>query len=130
MNTLVVLDPVVARGSTDVFGTGAVEPPDGRTVTESSRRGPGGTTPLVICERYASGGLSRDELIEELVSYPYVEEGRTDGYDWLAVDPPGTWSEISEATSRGLIDGDVYAEVFWRLHPDAPDAATDSSGPR
>lgn len=84
----------------------------------------------MICERYASGGLSRDELIEELVSYPYVEEGRTDGYDWLAVDPPGTWSEISEATSRGLIDGDVYAEVFWRLHPDAPDAATDSSGPR
>ena len=48
--------------------------------------------------------------------FPYAKGGMTDGYDSLIVDPPGTWSEVSEAIERGLIDEDVYEDVFNRRH--------------
>lgn len=75
-----------------------------------------GATPMEICERYAAGLMERDQLIDELVRFPYAEGGHTDGYDSLIVDPPGAWSEVSGAIRAGLIDEGVYAEVFNRRH--------------
>ncbi|PWH05352.1 hypothetical protein DEO23_12220 [Brachybacterium endophyticum] len=75
-----------------------------------------GATPMEICQRYAAGEFDREQLVDELVRYPYTKEGTTDGYDWLSVDPPGTWSEVSAAIERGLIDEDVYVDVFNRRH--------------
>lgn len=76
-----------------------------------------GATPLEICQRYEAGEFGRDELIDQLVRFPYVKGGKTDGYDSLIVDPPGTWSEVSQAVYRGFIDEDVYEVVFDRRHP-------------
>lgn len=75
-----------------------------------------GATPCEICERYAVGEIDRDRLIHELTKYPYVPGRTTDGYDSLLVDPPGTWSEVSDAERRGLIDEQVYEEVFTARH--------------
>lgn len=75
-------------------------------------------TPYGICERFAAGTISRGQLIDELVRFPYEPGGTTDGYDSLIVDPPGTWSEVSDAERRGLIDHAVYGEVFDRRHPE------------
>lgn len=75
-----------------------------------------GATPHEICERYAVGEIDRDRLIDELTRYPYEPGGATDGYDSLIVDPPGTWSEVSDAERRGLIDEQVYKEVFTARH--------------
>lgn len=75
-----------------------------------------GATPLEICQRYEAGEFEREELVDQLVLFPYVEGGATDGYDWMAVDPPGSWSELSIAIERGLIDESVYEDVFNRLH--------------
>ncbi|MGL4340137.1 MAG: hypothetical protein ACRCSP_06925 [Rhodoglobus sp.] len=73
-------------------------------------------TPYEICERYSVGFIDRAQLIDELTRYPYVKGGETDGYDSLIIDPPGTWSEVSDARHRGLIGRDVYSEVFNRRH--------------
>ncbi|MEV8249442.1 hypothetical protein AB0O87_00785 [Microbacterium sp. NPDC076768] len=75
-----------------------------------------GATPYEICQRYAGGIIDRAQLVDELTRFPYVEGGRTDGYDSLIVDPAGTWSEVSDARRRELIENDVYEEVFNRRH--------------
>ncbi|WP_186324547.1 hypothetical protein [Microbacterium paludicola] len=79
-----------------------------------------GATPYEICQRYAGGIIDRAQLVDELTRFPYVEGGRTDGYDSLIVDPAGTWSEVSDARRRGLIENDVYEEVFNRRHNVGP----------
>lgn len=75
-----------------------------------------GATPYEICQRYAGGLIDRAQLVDELTRFPYVEGGHTDGYDSLIVDPASTWSEVSDARRRGLIENDVYEEVFNRRH--------------
>jgi len=75
-----------------------------------------GATPYEICQRYAGGFIDRAQLVDELTRFPYAEEGHTDGYDSLIVDLPGTWSEVVAAADRGLIEDDVYEEVFNRQH--------------
>lgn len=75
-----------------------------------------GATPLEICQRYDAGEFGREELVDQLVRFPYANDAATDGYDWMAADPPGSWSEISVAIERGLIDESVYEDVFNRLH--------------
>lgn len=75
-----------------------------------------GATPMEICQRFDAGEFGRDELVDQLVRFPYAEGGRTDGYDSLIVDPPGTWSEVSRAVEVGLIDEDVHEDVFNRRH--------------
>lgn len=77
-----------------------------------------GATAEEICRRYAAGLLDRERLMDELTRFPYALPGRTDGYDGLLVDPPGAWSEVEDAARRGLIEDDVYADVFARRHPD------------
>lgn len=75
-----------------------------------------GATPYEICQRYAAGFIDRENLVDELTRFPYVKGGQTDGYDSLIVDPAGTWSEVEDAAHRGLIEDDVYEEVFDRRH--------------
>ncbi len=75
-----------------------------------------GATPYEICQRYAAGFIDRAKLVDELTRFPYAKGGQTDGYDSLIVDPAGAWSEVSDAARRGLIEDDVYEEVFNRRH--------------
>ena len=75
-----------------------------------------GATPFEICQRYAAGFIDRVTLVDELTRFPYVKGGQTDGYDSLIVDPAGTWAEVDDAVRRGLIEDDVYEEVFNRRH--------------
>lgn len=72
-------------------------------------------TPMETCKRYAAGLLTREELIDELVRFPYTAVER-DPYDDFSPDPPGAWSEVEDAEGLGLIEQDVYEEVFNRRH--------------
>ncbi|MGJ9422643.1 hypothetical protein [Aeromicrobium sp. CF3.5] len=78
-----------------------------------------GATPTEICQRFAAEHISREVLVDELTRFPYVEAESTDGYDSLLVNQPGTWSEVSAAVRRGLIDRSVYEDVFAARHPEA-----------
>ncbi|OAV60472.1 hypothetical protein [Enteractinococcus helveticum] len=74
-----------------------------------------GAGPYEICQRYAIGQLSRAELIDELIRWPYAPSDTTDGVDTLLIDPPGSWDEVEQACDRGLIDGQIYDEVLDRI---------------
>ena len=73
-----------------------------------------GATPKEICERYAAGEIGRETLVDELTRFPYAPRGETDGYDWSAIDPPGTFAEVEDARRYGLISSHEYAEVLER----------------
>jgi hypothetical protein len=75
-----------------------------------------GANPIEICQRFAAELIGREQLVDELTRFPYADRTPTDGYDWLAVQPTATWSEVSRAVRMGLIDDDVYEEVFARRH--------------
>ena len=73
-----------------------------------------GAGPAEICQRYAAGLISRDQLIDELARWPYTPVKDDDPYDWLVVTPPGSWEEVTEALYEGWIDDDIYDEVAHR----------------
>ncbi|WP_424468039.1 hypothetical protein [Pseudoclavibacter helvolus] len=75
-----------------------------------------GATPMEICLRHAAGELERDQLVDELARFPYADMDAPDDVDGLMVNPAGTWSEVVSAKRRGLIDAEIYAAVFERLH--------------
>ncbi|MBF4618216.1 hypothetical protein ITJ44_09045 [Clavibacter sp. VKM Ac-2873] len=74
-----------------------------------------GATPYEICERYSVGMLDRERLVDELVRFPYVPRDEVDGYDDLVVNPPGTFVDVSRATTNDLIDIETYGQVVERL---------------
>ncbi|PPG43725.1 hypothetical protein [Pseudoclavibacter sp. RFBA6] len=78
-----------------------------------------GATPMEICLRYAAGELEQEQLVDELARFPYADMDAPDDVDGLTVNPAGTWSEVVSAKRRGLIDAEIYAAVFERLHGSA-----------
>lgn len=74
-------------------------------------------TPFEACELYVAGGLSRDQLIEELATWPYPQQDELDADDFNAPQP-GTFEDVELAAMRGLIDSDLYEAVFERITAD------------
>ena len=80
-----------------------------------------GAGPYEICQRYATGQITRDQLVDELVRWDYPPRARTtDILDDILVDPPGAWSEVELAHFNHLIDLDLYGEVQDRRHRGGP----------
>jgi hypothetical protein len=92
------------------------------TKTALPREGFSGASPYEICQRYAAGFLEREQLIDELARWPYAPRGRTNPeleLEDLIVHPEGSWAEVQQASYAGLIDDEIYEEVFERRHPRA-----------
>lgn len=75
-----------------------------------------GANPIEIAQRFAAGLIEREQLVDELVRFPYADRVSSDGYDWLVEQPSSTWSEVSRAVRMGLLEDDVYDEIFARRH--------------
>lgn len=73
-----------------------------------------GATPYEIAQRFAIGEITREQLIDQLARWEYAPQSRTDGYDSLLVDPPGTFEEVVKAANDGLIDGVTYDAILDR----------------
>lgn len=67
--------------------------------------------PMALCRRYVAGGLTREALVQRLVFSPYAKVER-DPFGDVSPAPPGAWSEVEAAARRGLIEEDIYDEVF------------------
>jgi hypothetical protein len=78
-----------------------------------------GATPYEIAQCYAAGEISRDQLVAELIRFPYLPTPRTNGYDSLLVIPPGTVQDIVWAAEDGLLDDALYAELVKSIPPPA-----------
>lgn len=85
-----------------------------------------GAGPLEIAQRYAAGLLGREQMIDELRRWSYTPRDTTDGYDTLVVDRPGSWAEVEDAQSQGLITMDEYGLVLELRERDR-DARGDAS---
>ncbi|MDO5645922.1 MAG: hypothetical protein Q4G21_09605 [Dermabacter sp.] len=71
-----------------------------------------GADPYEICQRYAAGMIGREQLIEELIRWEYLEPGRTSGpLDDLIMFVSGSVDDLERAQSRGLIDSELYHEI-------------------
>ncbi|MEV7574373.1 hypothetical protein AB0P28_14870 [Pseudarthrobacter sp. NPDC089323] len=89
------------------------------TVKKASKLAPvkpgfSGASPYEIAQRYAVGEIGRDALIDQLARWDYAPQSRTDGYDSLLVDPPGTFDEVGKALSDGLLDDATYDAIIDR----------------
>ncbi|MTG90842.1 hypothetical protein GJV82_18150 [Cellulosimicrobium sp. BIT-GX5] len=73
-----------------------------------------GASPYEIAERYAAGQIDRPRVIDELARWPYARTPKTDGFDWLVKDAPGTFEEVGRALDDGLLDDDTYDAVLTR----------------
>ena len=84
---------------------GVVDPPEGFS----------GASPFEICQRYSIGKISKESLIDQLSRWKYAKPSKTDGFDDLLVDGPGTFYEVDRAVHYGIIEDDVYDELLGLL---------------
>lgn len=74
-------------------------------------KGFSGADPYEIAQRYASGQLTRDQVIDELSRWPYVP---SESHGWEGY-TSGTWEKfVIPAHRSGLIDDDVYTAALNR----------------
>lgn len=76
------------------------------------REGFSGGDPYEIAERYAVGQIDRNQVIDELARWPYAKRPKTDGFDWLVEEVPGTFGEVGRAYDDGLLDAEIYDAVL------------------
>ncbi len=82
--------------------------------TVEQRPGFHGATPTEIAQRFAVGELSDRETIDELGRWEYVPLPKLDECDDLWEPGSGTWLEVENALSDGLITDEVYVEALHR----------------
>lgn len=84
-----------------------------------ARPGFSGASPYEICQRFAIGELTRDQVIDELTRWEYVipEAVEHDYFDDLRFDTPGSFNEVGQAFDDGLIDGATYELVLNATAP-------------
>ncbi len=69
-------------------------------------------SPYKICQAYADGKITREQVIAELGSWPYKPRVEYDPIDQLPLtSSQGTWMEVQLATGDGLIDYDIYGQA-------------------
>lgn len=72
-----------------------------------------GASPWEVCQRYAAGEIDRDELLRELLAWPYAEgDSHPSPADDVVVFPAGSREEIVAAFRSGLIDAEIYDAVM------------------
>lgn len=75
-----------------------------------------GATPLELCERFATGLLDRDTLIDELTRWDYTTLTTHDDNETTS----GTWADVTHARHHDLIDQTTYNEILTRRHSGTP----------
>lgn len=68
-------------------------------------------SPYEVCQRYAAGELTRDQTIEVLCAWSYVETPPMDPWEDLIDLPEGSIHDVGLAYHRRLIDLDMYGIV-------------------
>lgn len=72
-------------------------------------------SPHEVCQRYAAGLIDREEVIRELVAWPYRSAPEINEFGELESSTAGTFTDVENAVSFGLIDDAIYEEVFNQL---------------
>jgi len=85
-----------------------------------ARPGFSGASPYEVCQRYAVGEISREQLLDELTRWEYVipPQVEYDYFDDLREEPPGSFNDVLLARNAGLIDDDIYGGLLDVLGED------------
>ena len=93
---------------------------------QQPREGPRalGADPYEIAQRYAAGDITREQMIDALVAWPYERDATLDGDYWDKTYPGapqyGTFSAtVGRAYDDGLISGEEY-EYLAEHAPEPP----------
>lgn len=81
---------------------------------EPVREGFSGASPYEIAQRYAAGLIGREQMMDELVRWPYEPYERTDGLDWTT-GRLGEWEQVATALDHGLLDAATYDGILDRV---------------
>lgn len=74
-----------------------------------------GGDPEEIIARFAAGELSREQVVDELLRWPYAKSSELDGpLDDIMVTAPGSFDVVVQAMYRGVLPIDVYDEILRR----------------
>ena len=75
-----------------------------------ARPGFSGADPYEVCQRFAVGELTREQLIDELTRWQYATPAKRehDYFDDLRFATPGSFDDVGQAFDDGLIDADAY----------------------
>ena len=74
-----------------------------------------GGDPEEIITRFTAGELTREQVIDELVRWPYAKSSELDGpLDDIFVTAPGSFDMVVRAARRGVLPMDVYDEILRR----------------
>ncbi|MFB9163792.1 hypothetical protein [Arthrobacter psychrochitiniphilus] len=78
------------------------------------RQGFSGADPYEVCQRYAVGQLTREQLIDELMRWDYVapEKREHDYFDDLRFSTPGSFDDVGRAFNDRLLGGDLYDTIL------------------
>lgn len=73
-----------------------------------------GADPYEVCQRYAVGQLSREQLICELARWDYVvpEKREHDYFDDLRFSTPGSFDDVVRALGDGLLGAELYDTIL------------------
>jgi hypothetical protein len=86
-----------------------------------------GASPYEIAERFAAGQITREQLIDQLGRWQYRPLPPVAETDDLMMDTAGTWLEVEQANTDGLIDDAAYAAAFAARDVSANQAARRST---
>lgn len=85
---------------------------------EYPREGFSSASPMEVCQRYAAGMISQDQLVDELGRWEYApgsKDLRGDAPVDIVISEPGTVDEVVRASHMGLLDRGAYGAVYERL---------------
>lgn len=71
-------------------------------------------SPYEVCQRYAAGYIDREELVRQLVEWPYKPTPWANEYGEYEESLDGTWEEVGDALRHELIDAATYDEVLMK----------------
>lgn len=71
-------------------------------------------SPYEVCQRYAAGFIDREELVRQLVAWPYKPTPWANEYGEYEESMDGTWEEVGAALRHELIDAATYDEVLMK----------------
>jgi transposase-like protein len=101
---------------------GVSQPTVHRWLQEAGRRpqeGPQalGADPYEIAQRYAAGDITREQMHDALVAWPYERDSTLDGDYWDKTDPgaaqAGTFSAtVGQALTDGLLSDEEYDAIL------------------
>lgn len=102
----------------------------GRAEAERVQPGQLASTPYEVAQRYAAGEISRDQMLNALVSWPYQPEEPLPVQEWDTTPVPSGAGTFEETTAEAYRDGLISAEDYDAILDSLATQATDRSEAR